>query len=96
MTPLLPPDGIDEWTQGNDGISLLYGEFSIMKYNVSIWAAWYQDIQIGEHPTFRSARDACQDVGKALHRARRHGIIVDSSWSTRLEDPEPVTLKEFR
>lgn len=96
MTPLLPPDGIDEWTQGNDGISLLYGEFSIMKYNVSIWEAWYQDIQIGEHPTFRSARDACQDVGKALHRARRHGIIVDSSWSTRLEDPEPVTLKEFR
>ena len=39
MTPLLPPDGIDEWTQGNDGISLLYGEFSIMQYS-NLWEAW--------------------------------------------------------
>ena len=86
MTPLLPPHGIDEWTQGDDGISLLYGEFSIMQY-ANLWEAWYQDIQIGEHPTFRSARDACWDVGKALRRARRHGIIVTDEQ----EDPEPIT-----
>ena len=91
-TPLLPPDGIDEWTQGNDGISLLYGEFSIMQYS-NLWEAWYQDIQIGEHPTFRSARDACQEVGRALRNARRHGIIVDTEIEPA--DPEPITQKEM-
>ena len=90
--PLIPPNGIDEWTQGNDGISLLYGEFSIMQY-ANLWEAWYQDVQIGEHPTFRSARDACQDVGKALNRARRHGIIENTEIEPA--DPEPITQKEM-
>ena len=90
--PPLPPNGIDEWTQGNDGISLLYGEFSIMQY-ANLWEAWYQDVQIGEHPTFRSARDACQDVGKALNRARRHGIIENTEIEPA--DPEPITQKEM-
>ena len=91
-TPLLPPDGIDEWTQGDDGISLLYGEFSIMQYS-NLWEAWYQDVQIGEHPTFRSARDACQEVGRALRNARRHGIIVNTEIEPA--DPEPITQKEM-
>ena len=87
MELAIPPAGIDEWTQGNDGISFLSEDFTIMQYPGGIAAAWYGEIDLGEHPSTRGAITACRDVASVLRHTRRHGPLTIGSHR---EDPEPL------
>ena len=94
--PAMPPTGVDQWNEMNDGDTLISGDFKVVKIPSGASVAWFcgmdlydrtpQRVGLGEHPSVRGAISACREVASALQSARRHGQV---DMDDLQKDPEP-------